>query len=139
MATHQSPGQKRTVERVMHEYKHGELKTARGARKVKNPKQAIAIALHEAGASNQESTAANARNQRHTKAKESRGETYQDETEGHRATKKTYARATARSNGGAKAREHEKTRAELYAEAKRRDVPGRSTMNKAQLAHALHH
>jgi hypothetical protein len=30
MAIHQSPGQKRTVERVMHEFKHGELKTARG-------------------------------------------------------------------------------------------------------------
>src|SRR5487761_1639687 len=44
MATNETPAQKKTVERVMHEYKHGELKTARGARKVKNPKQAIAIA-----------------------------------------------------------------------------------------------
>ena len=52
MAIHQSPGQRRTVERVMHKFKHGELKTAHGARKVKTPKQAIAIALHEAGASN---------------------------------------------------------------------------------------
>jgi len=134
MATHQSPAQKRTVERVMHEYKHGELKTARGARKVKSPKQAIAIALHEAGASNQESKAANARNRRHTKSKERRGDTYQDATEGHRATKKTYAH----SNGDAKAGGHEKTRAELYSEAKRRDIPGRSKMNKAQLERALH-
>ncbi len=39
--------QKRTVERVMHEFKHGELETH--GRKVRNPKQAIAIALHEAG------------------------------------------------------------------------------------------
>ena len=31
----------------MHEYKHGELKSG-GKRKVKNPKQAIAIALSEA-------------------------------------------------------------------------------------------
>ena len=36
MATHQSKPQKETVERVMHEFKHGELKTGRG-RKVKNP------------------------------------------------------------------------------------------------------
>jgi hypothetical protein len=86
MAIHQSPGQKRTVERVMHEFKHGELKTAGGARKVKNPKQAIAIALHEAGASNQESSQTNARNLRLTKSKERRHETYQYETKGHRST-----------------------------------------------------
>jgi len=99
MAIHQSPGQKRTIERVMHEFKHGELKTARGARKVKNPKQAIAIALHEAGASNQESDQTNARNLRLTKSKERRRETYQDEIEGHRSTQITYARATGRHRG----------------------------------------
>ena len=54
MATHQSNAQQETVERVMHEFKHGELKTSRG-RKVKNPKQAIAIGLHEAGATKYES------------------------------------------------------------------------------------
>jgi Family of unknown function (DUF6496) len=42
MATHQSKAQKETVGRVMHEFKHGELETNTG-RKVKNPKQAIAI------------------------------------------------------------------------------------------------
>ncbi len=38
------------VKRVMHEFKHGELKSGKGGRggKVKNPKQAIAIALNEA-------------------------------------------------------------------------------------------
>lgn len=35
------------VAKVMHEYKHGELKSG-GRRKVKNPKQAIAIGLSEA-------------------------------------------------------------------------------------------
>jgi hypothetical protein len=50
MATHESKAQKETVERVVHEFKHGELNTS-GGRKVKNPKQAIAIGLHEAGAS----------------------------------------------------------------------------------------
>lgn len=122
----QSPAQKETVERVMHEFKHGELKTARGSRKVKNPKQAIAIALHEAGASKYESPAENKRNLRRTKAKERRGETYRDEAEGQKGRRKS-----ARSGG-------EKTRAELYQEAKRRDIPGRSKMNKQQLERALH-
>jgi len=35
------------VEKVMHEYKHGELKSG-GRKKVKNRKQAVAIALSEA-------------------------------------------------------------------------------------------
>jgi hypothetical protein len=48
MASHQTRSQKETVGRVMHEYKHGELRSGTG-RKVKNPKQAIAIALSEAG------------------------------------------------------------------------------------------
>ena len=48
MPRHQTPAQRDTIERVMHEFKHGELKTAAGKRKVKNPKQAIAIALSEA-------------------------------------------------------------------------------------------
>src|ERR687889_221264 len=51
----QSNAQKETVERVMHEFKHGDLRIRGTGPKVKNPKQAIAIALHEAGASNQES------------------------------------------------------------------------------------
>jgi hypothetical protein len=129
MATHQTEAQKKTVERVMHEFKHGELKTARGARKVKNPKQAVAIALHEAGASKYESPKKNARNLRDTKAKERRGETYRDEAEGKRGR-------TASSRLGSA---NEKTKTELYAEAKRRGIKGRSKMNKQQLERALHH
>ena len=121
MARQQSPGQQKTVERVMHEFKHGELKTARGKSKVKNPKQAIAIALHEAGASKYESAQKNKRNLRHSKAKERRGETYKDEAEGRRG----------RRAGGAK------TKAELYAEAKRRNIAGRSRMDKGELQRAL--
>lgn len=47
-----SPRQRRTIGRVMHEYEHGELKSGSGGEdgKVKNRKQAIAIALDEAGA-----------------------------------------------------------------------------------------
>jgi hypothetical protein len=72
----QGSGQKKTVRRVMHEYKHGELKAGRGRRgKVKNRKQAIAIALHEAGASNQESPSENKRNLAKTKRRERPGKT----------------------------------------------------------------
>src|SRR5438105_11545087 len=105
----------------MHEFKRGELKTARGSRKVKNPRQAIAIALHEAGASKYESAKKNAANLRRTKTKERRGETYQDEAEGHRVTQKTYRRATAKSTDG-RSKDNSKTRAQLYAEARRRDI-----------------
>ena len=134
MASHQSPEQKKTVERVMHEFKHGELKTAGGARKVKNPRQAIAIALNEAGATKYEDAKTNAANLRRTKAKERRGETYQDETEGHRATQDTYRRATAKPTRAAnKSGDSGKTRAKLYAEARQRDIPNRSKMNKDEL------
>jgi hypothetical protein len=39
----QSPRQRRVTGRVMHEFKHGELKSGRGG-KVKSRRQAIAIA-----------------------------------------------------------------------------------------------
>lgn len=138
MASHQSSDQKKTIERVMHEFKHGELRTARGERKVKNPKQAIAIALNEAGASKYESPQQNQQKLRRTKSKERRGETYEDEKEGHRATQETYQRATDRSvRGEKKSSRPDKTRAELYAEARRRDIPNRSKMNKTELENAL--
>ncbi len=54
MAAKKSASKKKTsakgrakVGKVMHEYKHGQLKSG-GRKKVKNPKQAIAIALSEA-------------------------------------------------------------------------------------------
>ncbi len=110
----QTKAQKETVERVMHEFKHGELETGTGA-KVKNPRQAIAIALSEAGFSNQQSPAENKRRLKQTKAKERRGETAMQEKEGKNA----------------------KTRGDLYEEAKKRDIPGRSKMSKAELEKAL--
>src|SRR3984957_15845731 len=54
MAPRESEPQKETVERVMHEFKHGELRSGASGQKVKNRKQAVAIALSEAGASNQQ-------------------------------------------------------------------------------------
>jgi hypothetical protein len=213
MAIHQTPSQRKTVKRVMHEYKHGELKTARGSRKVKNPKQAIAIALSEAGASKYDTPKERAHNLRRTKAKEKRGETAQAATEGRaraartlaepsKSTTKSTRRAPSKSTGsrsgtrkpasttrrkpaGASAHKsaprasaarsatrttarksarkttarksatrvtarksatkttarrsaaNDKTRTELYAEASRRKIAGRSKMNKQQLERAL--
>ena len=123
----QSKPQKETVERVMHEFKHGQLK-ANGGRKVKNPKQAIAIALHEAGASKYESPQENKKNLKETKAKERKGDTAKDRAEG-QSSKSSKRKSSG--NGG------DRTKAELYAEAKKRDLPGRSKMNKDQLERAL--
>jgi hypothetical protein len=106
MTAHQTKAQKKTVERVMHEFKHKELETSAG-RKVKDPKQAIAIALREAGASKYESDEKNQENLQRTKARERRG-----------------------ASG-------ERTRSQLYAEARRQDIPGRSKMNKDDLERAL--
>lgn len=46
----QSSAQKKKIEKVMHEYKEGTLKSGKDGKggKVKNRKQAIAIAMHEA-------------------------------------------------------------------------------------------
>src|SRR5215217_5047960 len=71
----QTKAQKDNVERVMHEFKEGDLRIRGNGPKVRNPKQAIAIALHEAGATNQESPKKNRENLRKTKAKERQAET----------------------------------------------------------------
>lgn len=78
----ESKGQKDTVGRVMHEYKHGELETGTG-KAVKSRRQAVAIALHEAGATNQESPKKNRQNLARTKKKEREGKTAKQQKEGH--------------------------------------------------------
>lgn len=65
----QSKSQKETVERVMHEFKHGELETGAG-KTVRSRKQAVAIGLSEAGASNQQSPEENRDRARKTRQKE---------------------------------------------------------------------
>ena len=109
----QSKAQKQVIERVMHEFKHGELASSSG-RNVTNPQQAIAIGLHEAGASAEQTPREQKAALRRTRARERKGETarQRDERDG-------------------------PTRAELYAQAKKRDIPGRSKMDKAALARAL--
>lgn len=98
----QSDEQKNIVRGVMHDFKHGELESSSGDT-VKSRKQAIAIALHEAGASNQESPAANSRNLHRTR----------------------------------QAGDWQPTRAQLYEEAKRKGIKGRSRMSKTELSRAL--
>jgi hypothetical protein len=84
MAAKTSPSQRKTMGRVMHEYAHGELKSGRSGRggKVKSRRQAVAIALKEAGASKYESKSENKRNLARSKRKEAAGRTYQQEREG---------------------------------------------------------
>ncbi|MDD4616983.1 MAG: DUF6496 domain-containing protein [Alphaproteobacteria bacterium] len=65
-----SAGQKKTVKRVMREYKRGDLQSG-GRKKVTNRKQAIAIGLSEAGASKHQSPEEKRRSLARTKAKES--------------------------------------------------------------------
>ena len=116
MATDQSKAQRETVSRVMHEFKHGELESSSG-RKVRNPKQAIAIGLREAGASIYESKKKNRENLKRTKARERRSATEKDRS----------GRPDDRQ-----------TRAELYSEARRLNIRGRSKMSKRELERALH-
>ncbi|HEY3677660.1 MAG TPA: DUF6496 domain-containing protein [Bradyrhizobium sp.] len=150
-----SSRQKRITGRVMHEFKHGELKSGRGGKggKVKSRRQAIAIALEEAGESKYESGRRNRRNLRRTESKEARGRTAQQEREGKshvgayrkRESSKAMAgknarKPTARGHKAAVSRSRKPdghTRQELYAKAKRRQVEGRSKMSKRQLENAL--
>lgn len=145
--------QRRTEGRVMHEFKHGELKSGRGGKggKVKSRKQAIAIALNEAGASKYNSKRKNRSNRARTERKESQGHTAQQEREGKsrigaagkrestraeggkNATHRTAAgkrAAASRTRGGA-------TKAQLYKRAQKQHIPNRSKMTKTQLENAL--
>ena len=150
----QSGRQKEIVGRVMHEYKHGELESGSG-RKVRNPRQAVAIGLSEAGASRKKSPAQNTRSRRRTEDKERKGQTARQQKEGRgslaksraapksrkaakpsRATART-TRTAARAQSRGRSARGEPTRAELYAETKRRGMHGCSRLSKADLARVL--
>ena len=79
-----SPSQRKTSGRVMHEFKHGELKSGPGGKggKVKSRKQAVAIAMRESGTSKYDSGATRRSSLAKSKRKEAKGETYQQEKEG---------------------------------------------------------
>ncbi|MEP7239464.1 MAG: DUF6496 domain-containing protein [Devosia sp.] len=136
----QSKGQKATTERVMHEYKAGELESSSGD-KVKSRKQAIAIALSESGSSNRNSPKKNRTNLSKTKSKERAGRTAEAEKEGRPAQRRTLAKGAAgarRSRStGSSGRVNGPTKAELMARARQRNISGRSTMSKGELQRAL--
>ena len=135
-ATKRKTQKKRKVGKVMHEYKKGSLKSGPGGKggKVKNRRQAIAIALREAGASKYDSESENKRHLRKTERKEARGETYQQEREGKSRVGARGRRESSRAMGGKNARRRTKrgskaarsrarggpTKAELYRRARRR-------------------
>ena len=97
-----SPRQRKTLGRVMHEFAHGELKSGPEGKsgKVKSRRQAIAIALKEAGASKYESKTENKRNFAKSERKEARGETYQQEREGKSHVGARGRRESSRAMGG---------------------------------------
>jgi hypothetical protein len=150
-----SPRQRKTMGRVMHEYEHGELKSGPGGKggEVKNRKQAIAIALHEAGASKYESDRENRRDLAKTERKEAEGRTYQQEAEGKSHIGAQDQRESSPAMGGDDAtkltksgkkaantrarREAGSSKEELYARAKTKGIAGRSKMTKRQLENAL--
>jgi hypothetical protein len=150
-----SPRQRKTIGRVMHEFEHGELRSGPEGKggKVKNRRQAIAIALNEAGASKYESPKENRRQFAKSKRKEARGETYQQETEGKAHVGARSRRESSRAMGGENAmrltsrgeraarsrarRAGGATKQELYRRAQKRGIPGRSRMSKRQLRNAL--
>ena len=106
-----SMSQRKTMGRVMHEYAHGELKSGPGGNggKVKSRRQAIAIALEEAGASKYESGKKNRRNLARSKAKEATGRTAQQETEGKARVGARGKRESSRAMGGQNAKTNAKT------------------------------
>jgi len=97
-----SPRQRKTMGRVMHEFKHGELRSGPAGKggKVDSPRQAIAIALSEAGASKYQSKKVNKSNLAKTERKEMRGETAQQEREGKSPVGARGKRESSRAMGG---------------------------------------
>ena len=148
-----TPRQRRTEGRVMHEFKHGELKSGRSGKggKVKSRKQAIAIALNEAGASKYKSRRKNRSSRAKTERKEASGRTGQQAREGRSHIGARGKRESTRSEGGKNARRRTAagkraarsrvrggpTKAALYKRAKKAGIPNRSKMTKTQLENAL--
>ena len=144
-----SPKQRKVIGRVMHEFEHGELKSGPGGKagKVKNAKQAIAIALSEAGASKYESDKENKRSLAKSERKQAEGRTYQQEAEGKSHVGASGRRESTPAMGGENATEPTRrggkaggsSKKALYERAKSEGIEGRSKMSKQQLESALHH
>jgi hypothetical protein len=116
----------------MHEYKHGELKSGRGGKggKVKSRRQAIAIALHEGGASKYESKSENKRDFSRTKTKERRGETGQQEREGKSHVGAGGRRESSRAMGGENATSTSRRRKSSPRKSAGRKSSGRKSASR---------
>jgi hypothetical protein len=143
----ESPKQMKVVGRVMHEFAHGELKSGPEGKagKVKNRKQAIAIALHEAGASKYDSKKKNEKSLAKTDRKQGEGKTYQQEAEGKSHVGASDRRESTPAMGGENATTPSRrggragpTKKALLERAKSAGIEGRSRMSKQQLESALH-
>jgi len=117
----ESMAQRKTAGRIMHEFKHGELKSGRSGKggKVKSRRQAIAIALKEAGASKYESPRKNRSDLARSKRKEATGRTYQQEREGKRRVGASGRRESSLAMGGKNAKRPTRRTAKQTAAARR--------------------
>ena len=97
-----SPAASKDVEREMHKFKRGQLKSGPGGKggKVKSRRQAIAIALKESGESKYESKTENNRNLAKSERKEACGETSQQKPEGKSRVGARGRRESSRAMGG---------------------------------------
>ena len=131
-----TPRQRRTMGRVMHEYKHGELKRGRRGKggKVKGRKQAIAIALHEAGQSRYDTKAEKLRSFGRSMRNEAMGRTGQQEEEGKSRIGARGKRESTRAMGGKNA-----TRARVRKAVRKtaRKATVRKAVRKAGLRKAV--
>jgi len=118
-----SMSQRKTMGRVMHEYAHGELKRGRRGKggKVKSRRQAVAIALKEAGASKEASKDKNRRNLARSKSKEASGRTSQQAVEGKARVGARGKRESSRAMGGKNAKTRTR-RSPLQRAAARRNI-----------------
>lgn len=144
----QSKAQQKTVSRTMHTYKKGALTSGSG-RTVKNPKQAIAIGLSEAGASRTQGKGAgrSAAASKDSATPKRRGRPPGGQSKAGAAAKtavKKTATQSKRTGKSPTARRAPRngdysgwTRLELYQQASKKDIPGRSRMSKAELIQHL--
>ena len=148
-----SKGASKSVKSAMHRRKKGTLKRGKSGHggTVKSRKQAIAIALNEAGASKYKSKRKNRSSRARTERKEAQGRTAQQEREGKSRIGAAGKRESTRAEGGKNARHRTaagkraaasrvrggSTKAQLYKRAQKQDIPNRSKMTKTQLENAL--
>jgi len=113
----------------MHEFKHGELKSGPRGKggKVKSRKQAIAIALHEAGASKYDTKTEKKKSAAKTRRKEATGRTAQQEREGKSRVGARGKRESTRAMGGKNA-----TRTTRARKAAKKSTSRKRTARKAR-------